>query len=45
MKIQIIYKNGKTKTVTINDNCSTEQLIAKIEKHEYNSDVFKVVVL
>ena len=45
MKIQIIYKNGKTKTVAINGNCSTEQLIAKIEKHEYNPDVLKVVVL
>ena len=43
MKLTIHFTNGKTKTVTISTNCSTETLIAKIEKWEYREDVVKVV--
>lgn len=42
MKLKIIYKDGTSKTVHISTNCSTEELIAKIEKHEYNPKVAKV---
>jgi hypothetical protein len=44
MKLKITYKDDSSKTVHISDNCSTEELIAKIEKHEYNPKVAKVVV-
>ena len=43
MKLTIHYTNGETKTITISTNCSTEALIAKIEKWEYRKDVAKVV--
>ena len=44
MKMKIIYKDGKTKTTRISTDCSTEELIAKIEKHEYNPKVKKVEI-
>ena len=44
MKLKIIYKDGTNKTVRISTNCSTAELIAKIEKHEYNPNVTKVEV-
>lgn len=43
MKLTIHFTNGETKTITIYTNCSTEELIAKIEKWEYRKDVVKVV--
>jgi hypothetical protein len=45
MKLKITYKNGTSKTIRISTNCSTEELIAKIEKHEYNPEVVKVVAV
>jgi len=43
MKLTIHFTTGETKTITISTNCSTETLIAKIEKWEYRKDVVKVV--
>jgi len=43
MKLKITYKDGSSKTVHISTNCSTEELLAKIEKHEYNPKVAKVL--
>jgi hypothetical protein len=45
MKLKITYTNGTSKTIRISTNCSTEELIAKIEKHEYNPKVAKVVAV
>lgn len=42
MKIEVIYKNGNRRVYNIDPNCSTEELIAKIEKHEYNPAVKSV---
>lgn len=43
MKLKIIYKDGSSKAIRISTDCSTEELISKIEKHEYNPKVAKVV--
>ena len=43
MKLTIHFLNGKTKTISISTNCSTETFISKIEKWEYRKDVVKVV--
>lgn len=45
MKLKITYFTGKTKTINISTNCSTETLIAKIEKHQYNPRVGKVEII
>jgi hypothetical protein len=45
MKIKITYINGRTKVIKINLDCSTEELIHKVEKWEYRDDVFKVEVI
>ncbi len=45
MKIEVTYKNGNRRVYDIDPNCSTEELIAKIEKHEYNPKVYSVRTL
>jgi len=44
MKLRITYNNGITETVIISMECSTEELIAKIEHYEYNPNVSNVEV-
>jgi len=45
MKLKVTYANGNVRVYNINPNCTTEQLIAKIEKHEYNPIVKNVKLL
>ena len=42
MKLKITFTDDRTKTIKISTDCSTEDLINKIEKWEYRDDVVKV---
>ena len=45
MNLKITYTNGMVDTVVLFTECSTEELIAQIERHEYNPKVAKVEVV
>ena len=45
MNLKITYKNGMVDTVVLFKECSTEELIAQIERHEYNPKVASVEIV
>jgi hypothetical protein len=45
MKLKVTYNNGTSELFIISTDCSTEMLIAQIERHEYNPKVAKVEVV
>ena len=45
MRLTITYNDRRTETVIISTNCSTEELIAKIEHYEYQENVSSVKVV
>jgi hypothetical protein len=45
MNLKITYKNGMVDTVVLFTECSTEELIAQIERHEYNPNVASVEIV
>ena len=45
MTLKITYKNGMSDTVVLFRECTTEELIAQIERHEYNPNVASVEIV
>ena len=45
MNLKITYTNGMVDTVVLFRECSTEELIAQIERHEYNPNVASVEII